>query len=68
MFQPYGGTVRELPAHSVVPAGSLEPDTSLYDSLIATMPDVDISAAGDCCGLGLIRKATEDGARIACAI
>jgi 2,4-dienoyl-CoA reductase-like NADH-dependent reductase (Old Yellow Enzyme family) len=25
-------------------------------------------AAGDCTGLGLIRKATEDGARAACAI
>jgi 2,4-dienoyl-CoA reductase (NADPH2) len=27
-----------------------------------------VHAAGDCSGLGLIRKATEDGARTACAI
>src|SRR5271170_5725606 len=27
-----------------------------------------VHAAGDCTGLGLIRKATEDGARAACAL
>jgi 2,4-dienoyl-CoA reductase (NADPH2) len=32
------------------------------------MPDIEVRAAGDCTGLGLIRKATEDGARAACAI
>jgi 2,4-dienoyl-CoA reductase (NADPH2) len=32
------------------------------------MPDTEVHAAGDCTGLGLIRKATEDGARAACAI
>ena len=32
------------------------------------MPDAAVHAAGDCSGLGLIRKATEEGARAACAI
>jgi 2,4-dienoyl-CoA reductase (NADPH2) len=32
------------------------------------MPDAEVHAAGDCTGPGLIRKATEDGARAACAI
>jgi len=32
------------------------------------MPDTEVHAAGDCTGLGLIRKATEDGTRAACAI
>jgi 2,4-dienoyl-CoA reductase (NADPH2) len=68
VFTPSGGTSRQLGADNVVLAGSLEPDTSLYDRLVATMPDTDVSAAGDCSGLGLIRKATEDGARAACAI
>jgi 2,4-dienoyl-CoA reductase (NADPH2) len=68
MFTPSGGTGRHLKADNVVLAGTLQPDIALYEKLVATMPDVDVSAAGDCTGLGLIRKATEDGARIACAI
>lgn len=67
-FTPVGGTTRELPADSVVIAGSVEPDTTLFDGLKAALPDVDVHAAGDCSGLGLIRKATEEGARAACAI
>ncbi|MBV8347621.1 MAG: FAD-dependent oxidoreductase, partial [Mycolicibacterium sp.] len=68
IFRPDAGTSRELPADAVLLAGSLEPDTTLYDALAAGMPDAIVSAAGDCTGLGLIRKATEDGARAACAI
>jgi 2,4-dienoyl-CoA reductase (NADPH2) len=68
VFTPAGGTTRELAADSVVVAGTLEPDTALFDTLEAAMPDFDVHAAGDCTGLGLIRKATEDGARVACAI
>ncbi len=68
LFRPGAGTPRALAADTVVLAGSLEADTMLYDTLAAAMPDVDVSAAGDCTGLGLIRKATEDGARAACAI
>lgn len=68
VFTPAGGTTRQLPADSVVIAGSVEPDTSLFDTLVAAMPGAEVHAAGDCCGLGLIRKATEEGARAACAI
>lgn len=68
VFTPFGGTRRELPADSVVVAGSLQPDTALFDTLVARLPGTEVYAAGDCTGLGLIRKATEDGARAACAL
>ena len=68
VFTPFGGTSRELAADSVVVAGTLEPNTELYEKLVAALPDIPVHAAGDCTGLGLIRKATEDGARAACAI
>jgi 2,4-dienoyl-CoA reductase (NADPH2) len=67
-FTPYGGTGRRLGADSVVIAGTLQPNTELYEKLVAALPDTPVHAAGDCTGLGLIRKATEDGARAACAI
>lgn len=68
VFRPFGGTERRLAADSVVIAGTLQPDTALYDRLVAALPAAKVTAAGDCTGLGLIRKATEDGARAACAI
>ncbi|OBF03890.1 NADH oxidase [Mycobacterium sp. ACS4054] len=68
MFTPAGGTTRRLRADSVVLAGAVEADTTLFDALIAALPGADVHAAGDCTGLGLIRKATEEGARAACAI
>jgi 2,4-dienoyl-CoA reductase (NADPH2) len=68
VFTPFGGTRRQLAADSVVVAGTLEPHTELYERLVAALPNIKLSAAGDCTGLGLIRKATEDGARAACAI
>ena len=68
VFRPNGAPGRPLAADHVVLAGTLEPDTSLFDELTRALPNVKISAAGDCTGLGLIRKATEDGTRAACAI
>jgi 2,4-dienoyl-CoA reductase (NADPH2) len=68
VFSPYGGTNRLLAADSVVIAGTLQPNTELYEKLVAALPNTSVAAAGDCTGLGLIRKATEDGARAACAI
>ena len=53
-------------ADSVILAGSLEPDTSLFDALRGRVPE--LHAVGDCTGLGLIRKATEEAARVACAL
>lgn len=68
LFAPAGGTTRRLPADTVVVAGVAEPDTALFDTLRTALPDTQVHAAGDCTGLGLIRKATEDGARAACSI
>jgi 2,4-dienoyl-CoA reductase (NADPH2) len=68
IFTPFGGTSRRLASDSVVIAGTLQPNTELYEKLVAALPNISVSAAGDCTGLGLIRKATEDGARAACAI
>jgi 2,4-dienoyl-CoA reductase (NADPH2) len=58
----------QLPADTVVVAGTPEPDTAMFETLVSAMPDAEVHAAGDCTALGLIRKATEDGARAACAI
>ncbi|MAE94208.1 MAG: hypothetical protein CL910_06065 [Deltaproteobacteria bacterium] len=55
-----------IPADSVILAGEVEAETSLYDALKDRVPEV--HAIGDCTGLGLIRKATEEGARAACAL
>jgi 2,4-dienoyl-CoA reductase (NADPH2) len=68
VFAPDGGATRQLAADSVVIAGTVQPDTALFDALVAAMPGAEVHAAGDCSGLGLIRKATEEGARAACAI
>jgi 2,4-dienoyl-CoA reductase (NADPH2) len=63
---PAGGTERTIAADSVVLAGEVVADLGLHDDLRARVPEV--HAVGDCAGFGLIRKATEDGARAACAI
>jgi 2,4-dienoyl-CoA reductase (NADPH2) len=67
-FTPFGGTPRELAADSVIIAGAPEADTALFDALTDRLPGAKVHAVGDCTGLGLIRKATEDGARAACSI
>jgi hypothetical protein len=46
----------------------LAADTALFDTLVATVPDTEVHTAGDRSGLGLIRKAIVEGARVACAI
>lgn len=55
-----------VPAHSVVLAGGIEPDTTLFDALRERLPEV--RAVGDCTGLGLVRKAVLEGAEAACAL
>jgi 2,4-dienoyl-CoA reductase (NADPH2) len=57
---------RRLPADGVILAGVLEPDTRLADALKGTGPEV--ISVGDCTGLGLIRKAIEEGARAGASI
>jgi 2,4-dienoyl-CoA reductase (NADPH2) len=61
-----GGPVRLVAADSVVLAGQLEPDTTLHDAHDGLVPER--FAIGDCTGLGLIRKATDEATRVACAL
>lgn len=67
-FEPAGGAGRLLGVDSVLLAGSLEPDLALRDGLAARLPGVTVTAIGDCTGLGLIRGATADAARVAAAL
>lgn len=56
---------RALRADSVLLAGRIEADPGLALALEGRVPEV--QALGDCTGLGLIRKAMEDAARVASA-
>lgn len=68
VFTPSGGRGRTLPADTVVLAGTPVADLSLAAALTARLPEAEVAAIGDATGLGLIRKATEDAARVACAL
>jgi 2,4-dienoyl-CoA reductase (NADPH2) len=67
-FTPPAGSRRHLAADAVVLAGVLEADLALHDEVVAALPGVEVTAIGDCTGLGLIRKATEDAARVAAGL
>jgi 2,4-dienoyl-CoA reductase (NADPH2) len=60
------GDAHLIGADSVILAGTLEPDTTLADALRGRVPE--LHTVGDCTGLGLIHKATLEGARAACAL
>jgi len=60
------GDRRLVEADSVILAGQVVADTALFDALEGLVSQA--HAIGDCTGLGLIRKATEDARRVACAI
>ena len=68
VFTPAHGQLRRLVVDDVIVAGAPQPDLALRDQLVERLPGVPVHAVGDCTGLGLIRKATEDGARAACAV
>jgi len=68
VFTPDGGSMRRLEVDDVIVAGAAQPDLRLYDALVDRLPLVKVHAIGDCKGLGLIRQATEDGARVGCAL
>jgi len=55
-----------VPADTVILAGTLEADTTLYDALRQRVPEA--HAIGDCTGLGLLRGATQDATRVACSL
>jgi 2,4-dienoyl-CoA reductase (NADPH2) len=51
---------------TVILAGNVEPDSTLFQAMQGRVSD--IYAAGECTGMGLIRKAIADAAGIACKI
>jgi len=55
-----------VPKDNVILAGTVKPDTSLYQALRDRVPE--IHTVGDCTGLGLIKKATLEGAQAAAAL
>lgn len=55
-----------IAADSVILAGDPVADTTLFEMLDGLAPEV--HAIGDCTGLGLMRKATDEGMKIACTI
>ena len=60
------GLEHRVPADNVILAGEVEPDTKLFDALREQVSE--LHAVGDCTGLGLIHKATLEGARVASAL
>lgn len=67
-FRPANGAPRHLPADAVLLVGVTEPDPTLADALAAGLSGVPIHPVGDCGGSGLIRGATESGARAGAAV
>ncbi len=65
-MRPDGGTTQQIAVDTIVLAGAPESDTAQFDAVRADVPEV--HAVGDCTGLGLVRKATEEATRIACAV
>ncbi len=60
------GEERHIQTDSIVLAGEPKADTRLFDSVHDLAPEV--HAIGDCTGLGLIRKATDEGMALACKL
>jgi len=60
------GVERFIQADSVILAGEPVAATELYETLRELAPEV--HAIGDCTGLGLIRKATDEGMQVACTL
>jgi 2,4-dienoyl-CoA reductase (NADPH2) len=60
------GVRRTLEADTIILAGEPVEATDLYERIKDLAPEV--HAIGDCTGLGLIRKATDEGMRVACEL
>lgn len=65
-IRPERGARHEIAADTVVLAGELEADTAFFDAVKGEVPEA--YTVGDCTGLGLIRKATEEATRVAAAL
>ena len=64
--RPERGSSHEIAADAVVLAGELVADTAFFDAVKGLVPEA--HTVGDCTGLGLIRKATEEATRVAAAL
>ncbi|MGI9294682.1 MAG: FAD-dependent oxidoreductase [Pseudomonadales bacterium] len=65
-YRSTSGSTHRISADTVILAGDPVANTSLFEEVKDIANDT--HAIGDCTGLGLIRKATDDAMRIACAI
>jgi 2,4-dienoyl-CoA reductase (NADPH2) len=65
-IRPERGSRHEITADTIIVAGELEPDTSFFDAVKGEVPEA--HTVGDCTGLGLLRKATEEATRVAAAL
>jgi 2,4-dienoyl-CoA reductase (NADPH2) len=65
-IRPERGSRHEIAADTIVLAGELEADTAFFDAVKGEVPEA--HTVGDCTGLGLIRKATEEATRVAAAL
>jgi 2,4-dienoyl-CoA reductase (NADPH2) len=65
-IRPERGSRHEIAADTIVIAGELEADTSYFDAVKSDVREA--YTVGDCTGLGLIRKATEEASRVASAL
>ena len=65
-IRPERGARHEIAADTIVLAGELEADTAFFDAVKGEVPEA--YTVGDCTGLGLIRKATEEATRVAAAL
>ena len=65
-FRNAAGQLRHIEIDNVIIAGEPVAATQCYETMKDLAPEV--HAIGDCTGLGLIRKATDDGMRVACKL
>ena len=65
-FRNASGKTRKIAADSVIIAGEPVAATGVYDAVKTLAAEV--HAIGDCTGLGLIRKATDEAMNIACSL
>jgi 2,4-dienoyl-CoA reductase (NADPH2) len=65
-IRPERGSRHEIAADTIVIAGELEADTAFFDAVKGDVAEA--YTVGDCTGLGLLRKATEEASRVASAL
>jgi 2,4-dienoyl-CoA reductase (NADPH2) len=66
VIKPKDGEKQVIEADTVILAGEVKPNVELGQAMEGKVPELYL--AGDCTGLGLIKKATADAMNIACKI